>query len=69
MECKCYISYISKYNAEIIKCPLCKSAPDLYEALEAVRATVIYDGDKASYAIDGKTQAQMLKALIKVERK
>ena len=35
MECKCFIKEEDGVEPQIIKCPLCKSAPDLYEALKA----------------------------------
>ena len=34
MECKCYIKEDDGVEPQIIKCPLCKSALDMYKALE-----------------------------------
>ena len=34
MECKCYIKEEDGIEPQLIKCPLCKSAPNLYAALK-----------------------------------
>lgn len=35
-ECKCYIEEYSDTHPVIVKCPLCKAAPELLEALRNI---------------------------------
>lgn len=38
MECKCYIKEDAGVEPQLIKCSLCKSASELYEACKAILA-------------------------------
>lgn len=41
-QCKCYIDHGEEGDIEeIVQCPLCKAAPDLLEALEALNEQLL----------------------------
>lgn len=48
MECKCYIKEEEGVEPQIIKCPLCKSASDLFEKLEKLATFDMNGGDGIS---------------------
>jgi hypothetical protein len=48
---------------------LIAASPDMYKALKAIEATVIFDGDKAIYTVDKNCQYLMNMALAKADGK
>ena len=72
MDCKCYADLASNGKPIILKCPLCKSAPDLYEALMAwdkLRAMQPLDSGADIDAILQECSEITDKALAKAESK
>ena len=61
MECTCYIrEYDDSTEPQLIKCKLCKAAPELYEALKGIY--------KTRHAIPLDLSELAYKALAKVEK-
>jgi len=62
MECKCYADLAANGKPIILKCSLCKSAPDLYEALEAIiNSETIANRDNFNNALEALAEARETK--------
>ena len=75
MECTCYIrEYDDSTEPQLIKCKLCKAAPELYEALKHIcdRLYGVADNDKEVssnlYSLLKSLYLEGYAALAKVEK-
>jgi len=68
IKCRCYINHGNGDVEEIVQCPLCKSAPALYEACEEALDDIenfFLNGD--STEIRGSTETSLGQALAKAK--
>ena len=60
VECTCYIKEEDGVEPQIIKCSLCQTAPELYEALKAIVT-------EPNFGLPGKLYVKARDTLAKVE--
>ena len=66
-ECTCYIKEEDGVEPQLIKCALCTSAPDLYEALKTYRLWI--EGGPIGSRTLTQVQEMMIDALAKADKR